>query len=60
MVIGLLVAAATLPGGAHFDDIEVHVWRFGPDGKVAALNHVVDSYQHYRAAKVEEEAIASN
>lgn len=50
-VIGLLDVAATLPGGGRFDNLEIHVWRFGPDGKVASFNHVLDTHQHLLAAR---------
>jgi ketosteroid isomerase-like protein len=29
---------------------EVHIWRFGPDGKVASFQHVFDDAIHERAA----------
>lgn len=50
-VIGLLDVAATLPGGGRFDNLEIHVWRFGPDGKVVSFNHVLDTVQHLAAAR---------
>ena len=31
---------------------EVHVWRFGPNGKVIAFNHILDMAVHERAAAV--------
>jgi hypothetical protein len=33
--------------GKRFEDTsELHVWRFGSDGKVTGFRHVVDSHQH--------------
>jgi ketosteroid isomerase-like protein len=30
-------------------DTEVHLWKFGADGKVAAFSHFVDTFQHVAA-----------
>ena len=35
--------------GGVIDDLEVHVWTFGEDGKVRAFRHVADTVQHVRA-----------
>jgi ketosteroid isomerase-like protein len=52
MVVAVLqVAAVIRDTGKGFDNLEVHIWRFGPDGKVASFNHVVDSHQHVLAAQ---------
>jgi ketosteroid isomerase-like protein len=46
VVMALIDLKATYnPTGKAFDGLEVHVWRFGPDGKVASFNHVVDTHQ---------------
>jgi hypothetical protein len=29
----------------------VHLWTFGPDGKVSSFHHVVDTAQHIAAYK---------
>jgi ketosteroid isomerase-like protein len=51
VVVALLqVEAMIRDTGKGIDNLEVHVWRFGPDGKVAAFNHVVDTHQHVLAA----------
>lgn len=57
-VVGLLQVSATLPGEASVDGLEVHVWRFAPDGKVASFNHVVDTCQHLQAAQATAPATA--
>lgn len=36
--------------GRTIVDREVHLWTFGPDGRVAAFRHVVDTHQHVLAA----------
>jgi ketosteroid isomerase-like protein len=28
---------------------EVHLWTFGPDGKIVAFRHLVDTHQHWAA-----------
>ena len=35
--------------GRSVDDMEVHVWTFGDDGKVTVFRHMVDTIAH-RAA----------
>ena len=35
--------------GGVIDDLEVHVWTFGDDGKVRSFRHVTDTAQHLRA-----------
>jgi ketosteroid isomerase-like protein len=46
LVLALIDLKATYnPTGRAFDGLEVHVWRFGPDGKVVSFNHVVDTHQ---------------
>ena len=37
--------------GATIRDEELHLWTFGPDGKVTAFRHVVDTAQHVAAVK---------
>jgi ketosteroid isomerase-like protein len=51
MVVAVLhVAAVGRSSGHGLDNLEVHVWRFGPDGKVRSFNHVVDTVQHVEVA----------
>lgn len=33
------------------DAFELHVWRFGADGKVAGFRHVVDTHQHWLVSR---------
>ena len=40
----------TATGGTVSDE-ELHLWTFGPDGKVTAFRHVVDTAQHIAAFK---------
>jgi ketosteroid isomerase-like protein len=35
--------------GKGIDDLEAHVWTFGPDGRVHAFQHIVDTMLHVRA-----------
>jgi ketosteroid isomerase-like protein len=35
--------------GARAKDVEVHLWTFGPDGKVVEFRHVVDTAKHLAA-----------
>ena len=52
IVVGVLsVAAVVTTTGGSFDNLEIHVWRFNPQGKVAAFNHVLDTVQHVAAAR---------
>jgi uncharacterized protein len=37
--------------GRRFQDVEVHVWTFGPDGKVTDFRHHVDTAKHAAAAR---------
>jgi len=41
-----LVVKAT---GRRVRDLEMHLWAFAPDGKVARFRHVVDTHQHVAA-----------
>ena len=36
-------------GGSVSEEGEGHLWTFGPDGKVVAFRHYVDTLQHSRA-----------
>lgn len=44
------VLEADLPNGRHFRDEEIHLWTFGPDGRVVRLRHYADTAKHIRAA----------
>jgi uncharacterized protein len=37
--------------GKRLQDLEVHVWTFGADGKVAAFRHVFDTAKHAEAQR---------
>lgn len=49
-VIGL-EATVKETGAKLVEEAEVHLWTFGPDGKVTDFRHVVDTLQHVEAAK---------
>jgi hypothetical protein len=52
LVVGLLhVDAAVRSTGGSFGGPEAHLWRFGPDGKVCAFNHLLDTHAMVLAAK---------
>ena len=44
----------TLPNGGRVRDEELHLWTFGPDGRVTALRHYGDTAKHIRAAAGED------
>lgn len=44
------VLEAELPNGRHLRDEEIHLWTFGPDGRVVRLRHYADTAKHIRAA----------
>ena len=35
--------------GERFRDVTAQVWTFGPDGRVAAFRHLVDTVKHVEA-----------
>ncbi len=39
-----------LTGAPIPDDLSVHIWRFGADGKVSSFRHVLDLAAHEKAA----------
>jgi hypothetical protein len=43
-------AGSVVGGGEVPMTMEVHLWRFGPDGKVVSFQHVFDFAVHERAA----------
>jgi uncharacterized protein len=45
------VIEATPPGGFRYRDEEMHLWTFGPDGKVTRLRHYLDTAKHIKAAR---------
>jgi ketosteroid isomerase-like protein len=46
-----LIEATNRATGRSLVDEEVHVWEFGPDGKVVRFRHVVDTGKHVAASK---------
>jgi hypothetical protein len=41
---------ADLPNGARIDEVVMHVWTFGDDGRVIALRRMLDTAAHIAAA----------
>ena len=41
---------ADLPNGGRLDEIVMHVWTFGADGRVVALRRMLDTAAHIAAA----------
>jgi ketosteroid isomerase-like protein len=41
---------ATLPSGRRYRDEEMHLWTFGPDGKVIRFRHYADTAKQIHAA----------
>jgi ketosteroid isomerase-like protein len=37
--------------GKRIQDLEMHLWTFGPDGKVTAFRHVFDTAKHVEAQR---------
>lgn len=51
MVVGVVQVDVTVKTtGGHFAGLEIHLWRFGSDGKVTSFNHCVDTIDHLAAA----------
>jgi len=44
-----LEAQVKATGRTVVEEAEVHLWTFGPDGKVVDFKHVVDTHQHVEA-----------
>jgi hypothetical protein len=42
------------PSGGRFRDEELHLWTFGPDGRITALRHYIDTAKHLAAARGED------
>jgi hypothetical protein len=52
MVIALIhVEIVVRVTGRAINDVELHLWTFDPQGKVARFRHVVDTHQHWLAAR---------
>ena len=49
-----VVIEAKLPNGGRLRDEELHVWSFGPDGRVSSLRHWIDTAKHIAAARGED------
>jgi uncharacterized protein len=45
------VEIAVLATGRVISDLELHLWTFDAQGKVARFRHVVDTHQHWLAAR---------
>ena len=43
------VAMTARSSGRRIEDSEIHLWTFGPDGKVTELRHYADTLQHAEA-----------
>jgi len=41
---------ADLPNGSRIDEVVIHLWTFGPDGKVTALRRMLDTAANIAAA----------
>jgi ketosteroid isomerase-like protein len=41
---------AELPSGNRIDEVVIHLWTFGPDGKVIALRRMLDTAANIAAA----------
>jgi ketosteroid isomerase-like protein len=43
---------AELPNGSRLDEEVIHLWTFGPDGKVVKLRRMLDTAANIEAARV--------
>lgn len=50
-VVADVVIDLEAPDGGRLRDEELHRWTFGPDGRVVALRHYVDTAKHLAAAQ---------
>jgi ketosteroid isomerase-like protein len=50
-VVAQVVIDLELPNGGRLRDEELHLWTFGPDGRVRALRHYVDTAKHLAAGR---------
>lgn len=51
VVATIAVEAAVRATGRPIKDLEVHLWTFGPDGKVSRFRHVLDTHQQVMACR---------
>jgi ketosteroid isomerase-like protein len=49
-VAAVVRLAADLPNGGRLDDVVVHLWTFGGDGRVVALRRMLDTAANIAAA----------
>ncbi len=51
IVVAVLQVDMTVKAtGGRFAGLEIHVWRFGTDGKVSSFNHALDTIAHLAVA----------
>ena len=50
-VVALVSVDFGLPNGGRYRDAEAHVWTVGPDGRVTAVRHIVDTAKHLDARR---------
>lgn len=43
-----------MPGGGRYRDEHLHLWSLGPDGKVTALRHFLDTAKLLAASRGED------
>jgi len=51
VIAQFLIESTNRATGKSFVDEEVHIWEFGPDGKVVKFRHVIDTAKHVAASK---------
>ena len=56
VVVQVTIDTTVLSGGRLRDE-ELHLWTFGPDGRVVALRHYVDTAKHIRAEAGEDTTV---
>jgi ketosteroid isomerase-like protein len=50
-VAAIVRMVADLPNGGHIDEVLVHLWTFGEDGRVVALRRMLDTAAHIAASR---------
>ena len=53
-VVAKILIELSGPNGGRFRDEELHLWTFGPDGRITALRHYLDTAKHLAAARGED------
>ena len=53
-VVARVALDYTMPSGGRYRDEQLHLWTYGPDGKVVALRHFMDTAKILAATRGED------